>query len=456
MTHPALIERITRSLAYMLRHQPEKFDLDLDEDGFGELSEVVRAVGDRLAEPVEAQDVVAAVEAGDRPRYEIKGSRIRALYGHSIEVRPGEPAQPPEFLYVGIDARDLDRAKQFGLRGGRRRFLHLALSADDAREAGRRAAREYAILQVFALDAWEEGVNFYDRKTLYLCEQIPTKHLDVLERAADGYEPRQEAERADGPSRRREERPERRERREEPARLPPGDTRRREERPRVEQAPRAPRDERSFRDDRGPREERPVREERAPREERPVREESGFRAERGPREERGFRDDRPVRDERAPRQERPFRDERAPREERPFREERAAPREERPIRDERAPREERPFRDERAPREERPFREDRGRRDDRGFREERPQRDERRAPARFDAPPRPEAPRESQPMVVRTQHGGDNSGFGLGIFEEEAKASAPKPKPAPAPAPRPAPVAPPAPADDDSGFGAGI
>ena len=28
MTHPSLIERITRSLAYMLRHQPEEFDLE--------------------------------------------------------------------------------------------------------------------------------------------------------------------------------------------------------------------------------------------------------------------------------------------------------------------------------------------------------------------------------------------------------------------------------------------
>ena len=45
MTNPALIERITRSLAYMLRHQPEKFDLELDKEGFGELDEVVRALG---------------------------------------------------------------------------------------------------------------------------------------------------------------------------------------------------------------------------------------------------------------------------------------------------------------------------------------------------------------------------------------------------------------------------
>ncbi|MBM3989285.1 MAG: hypothetical protein FJ294_15175, partial [Planctomycetes bacterium] len=207
MTHPALIERITRSLAYMLRHQPEKFDLELDKEGFGEFERVVRALGERLGEAVEPADVMAAVEGGDRPRYELRGDRIRALYGHSIPVEPGEPSQPPEFLYVGIDARDLDRAKQYGLRGGRRRFLHLALSAEDAREAGRRAAQEYAILQVFSMDAWEEGVNFYDRRTLYLCEQIPTQYLQVLEQGDDGYEPRPDiGERGDGPSRRREER----------------------------------------------------------------------------------------------------------------------------------------------------------------------------------------------------------------------------------------------------------
>jgi hypothetical protein len=94
-------------------------------------------------------------------------------------------------LYVGIAGRDLQRAQQFGLRGGRRRFLHLALTPDDAREAGRRAGREYAVLQVYALDAWEEGINFFDRKTLYLAEQVPTQYLEVLERGSDGYEPRE-------------------------------------------------------------------------------------------------------------------------------------------------------------------------------------------------------------------------------------------------------------------------
>ncbi|HVS12233.1 MAG TPA: RNA 2'-phosphotransferase, partial [Planctomycetota bacterium] len=189
MTHPALIERITRSLAYMLRHQPERFDLELDAHGYGDIQEVVRALNERLGEPVTPEDLEIAIRSGDRPRYEIKGDKVRALYGHSIDVEPGEPAQPPELLYVGLSAPDAERAQRYGLRGGRRRFLHLARTSEGAREAGRRAGVEYSILTVYALDAWEEGINFYDRQALFLADGVPAEFLEITGTFSDGYEP---------------------------------------------------------------------------------------------------------------------------------------------------------------------------------------------------------------------------------------------------------------------------
>jgi len=188
MNEIALIERITRALAFMLRHQPDQFDLELDAHGYAEVGEVVRALNERLGEPVSEEDLQEAVVAGDRQRYEIVRERIRALYGHSIPVEPGDPSEPPEILYVAIPERDVERAQRFGLRGGRRRFLHLATSEEDARESGRRGAREYTVLSVNALDAWEEGVNFYDRKSLWLAEEIPTHLLEVGETYDDGTE----------------------------------------------------------------------------------------------------------------------------------------------------------------------------------------------------------------------------------------------------------------------------
>ena len=189
MTHPALIERITRSLAYMLRHQPDQFDLELDRFGYADVVEVVQALNERLDEPIEEEDIEDAVQAGASTRYEITDGKIRALYGHSIDVEPGESAKPPEFLYVGLPVRDAERALKTGLRGGRRRFLHLALTEESAGETGRRLAKEYTLVEVHALDAWEEGINFYDRKSLFLSDTIPTAYLELGETCDDGEGP---------------------------------------------------------------------------------------------------------------------------------------------------------------------------------------------------------------------------------------------------------------------------
>jgi len=179
-------ERLTRKLAYMLRHQPDEFDVEVDKFGFADLEDVLDALSEEFDEDIEKEEVSEAIAAGDRPRYEIVDGKIRALYGHSIKVDPGEPTEPPEELYLGMGSRDADRASRSGLSAGRRRFLHLATSEDDAKEMGRRAAPEYTVVTVFAHDAWEDGVSFYDRKALFLSDAIPTEHLEVGEVHTDG------------------------------------------------------------------------------------------------------------------------------------------------------------------------------------------------------------------------------------------------------------------------------
>jgi len=193
MIEPALAERITRLLAFMLRHEPEQFDVDVDAHGFADVNEVLRALEERLGGPLSLEELTAAVEGGDRRRYEIREGRIRALYGHSIEVEPGPESRPPEVLHIAVPTRDVERARRFGLRGGRRRFLHLAVDAEDALAAGRRTAQEYTLIRVLAIDAWEQGVHFYDRGSLWLAEELPTHLIEVGEARSDG-EPARERE----------------------------------------------------------------------------------------------------------------------------------------------------------------------------------------------------------------------------------------------------------------------
>lgn len=189
MTEPSLIERITRSLAYMLRHKPEQFDLELDPHGYAPIGDLLHALTERLGERIHAEDLEDAVNAGDRRRYEIVDDRVRALYGHSIPIEPGPESQPPEVLFLAIPTRDVAQAQRFGLRGGRRSFLHLALTPEEAIETGRRLARDYTLITVHAAEAYDQGVPFYDRKALFLAEELPTDFLEVGEAFDDGEEP---------------------------------------------------------------------------------------------------------------------------------------------------------------------------------------------------------------------------------------------------------------------------
>ena len=188
MNSGSLNERITRALAFMLRHQPEEFDLELDRFGWGDLEDVVYALQERTGSTVEEEDVAEAIESSDRPRYEIKDGKIRALYGHSIQIDPGEPTEPPDELFIGVGSRDASRAEDSGLRSGRRAFLHLARTEEEARESGRRIARDYAVVTVFAGEAFDEGTDFYDRGALFLADEIPGEFLEVGEIQHDGIE----------------------------------------------------------------------------------------------------------------------------------------------------------------------------------------------------------------------------------------------------------------------------
>ena len=79
MSDHAPVERITRLLAFMLRHQPEDFDLEVDPFGWAEVDEVLRALNERLGDRIDEDDLLDVIESRDRQRYELDNSRIRAL-----------------------------------------------------------------------------------------------------------------------------------------------------------------------------------------------------------------------------------------------------------------------------------------------------------------------------------------------------------------------------------------
>jgi len=168
--------RLSKLVAFVLRHRPERFGLRLDAEGFVPLADLLAAIPDATED--EIHEVVAASE---KPRFEVVGDRIRARYGHSVSQPIAHPeVEPPERLYHGTAARSLPDIRRGGLRPMRRQYVHLSTDRTQALVVGRRHDPAPVVLVVRAREAWQAGVRFFrPAAPLYLAHAIPPEFIDL-------------------------------------------------------------------------------------------------------------------------------------------------------------------------------------------------------------------------------------------------------------------------------------
>lgn len=175
-------ERLSRTVAHALRHEPWVYELELDGEGWAPVAQLVRALReDRPSwRGLDRSDLEEMVERSDKRRYEIRGGRVRALYGHSLPGRlEREAALPPPSLYHGTDPGSLPAIRREGLRPMGRQYVHLSADRATAREVGRRKADGPAILVVEARRAHEDGVGFYaGNEKVWLADPVPPAYLE--------------------------------------------------------------------------------------------------------------------------------------------------------------------------------------------------------------------------------------------------------------------------------------
>lgn len=170
-------ERFSRWMAYVLRHNPERYGLQPDKHGFVDLDEFLRIAGRRYPDlgPDRLRELI---EGGGAARFEVAGSQIRARYGHSISVEPvGPPVEPPEFLFHGGDGGSTESILTEGLKPADRRSLHLSTSPEEALTIAQRKTATPAVFRVRAREAYRSGIAFYRESALYLTGHIPAQFL---------------------------------------------------------------------------------------------------------------------------------------------------------------------------------------------------------------------------------------------------------------------------------------
>lgn len=174
--------RRSRRLSLWLRHKPEQGGLTLSKEGWAAIPAILEAFeqqGDLLSR-AEFDEIV---RLDRKNRFEVEGDRVRARYGHSVELaEKPHPGMPPATLYHGTARRFLPKILETGLHPMKRQFVHLSPDKQTAREVGRRRDQQPAILEVAAHRAHEAGIQFYPRgKGIWLSDPIPAAFLTVVE-----------------------------------------------------------------------------------------------------------------------------------------------------------------------------------------------------------------------------------------------------------------------------------
>lgn len=175
--------KLGRYLAYILRHTPNELKIKLDNEGFVDIDILTFAINAKkiFNEVIKNKDIEIVVKNDDKGRFEIKNSKVRALYGHSIsEITNTDKVVPPNLLYHGTTYKALKLIMSEGLKPMRRRYVHLSKDIKTAIEVGKRREENPAIIIVDAKTACQDGVAFYKgNESTYLCNFISNKYITI-------------------------------------------------------------------------------------------------------------------------------------------------------------------------------------------------------------------------------------------------------------------------------------
>jgi putative RNA 2'-phosphotransferase len=185
MSESRRLTKLSKFLSLILRHQPERFALAVDEEGWASLPEVMEILNGlpnfRWATRADVMRIVEEGSGDDKRRFEVAENRIRACYGHSF-ARPirYEPCAPPSILYHGTSRESLAAIRREGVCPMGRQYVHLSPDPKTAARVGARHDAQPVVLTVRAAEAHAAGIVFHQaEETVYLAKGIPAGFVDL-------------------------------------------------------------------------------------------------------------------------------------------------------------------------------------------------------------------------------------------------------------------------------------
>jgi len=173
------LKYISKLMSLVLRHKPEEIGLQLDENGWASVEELIKKINAKGIQ-INAETINNVVETNDKKRFAFNHDKtmIRASQGHSIEVELNLPEiTPPDILYHGTADRFLDSILANGLQKQGRQHVHLSATVETATTVGSRHGKP-VILAINAKALHDAGFKFYlsDNK-VWLIDSVPRQYI---------------------------------------------------------------------------------------------------------------------------------------------------------------------------------------------------------------------------------------------------------------------------------------
>ena len=176
--------RTSKFLALVLRHEPRRIGLSLDEGGWASVPELIeRATSAGVT--LTADSLKEVVEQNDKGRFSLSedGLRIRAVQGHSLPVDLGlDAVEPPRVLYHGTAKRFLTGIRDQGLTSRGRQHVHLSPDEPTAGRVGQRHGKP-VVLRIQSGEMCADGYEFFlSENSVWLTGEVPPQYIDISNR----------------------------------------------------------------------------------------------------------------------------------------------------------------------------------------------------------------------------------------------------------------------------------
>ncbi len=174
-------ERLGRFISGALRHFPDDLGLAMNQHGWVDVDVLCDAMRTRY-KWANKEKLFSIIESDEKGRYEVKGNKIRARYGHSVDIDLDYPENTLPELYYGASREEVDILLEKGIRPIKQRYVHLSTSVEKAKEVASIHTEDPVLLVINAEEARNDGVSMLAAtENIVLAEEIPAKYLRVMQ-----------------------------------------------------------------------------------------------------------------------------------------------------------------------------------------------------------------------------------------------------------------------------------